>query len=75
MTDTAMTDMATTEATSETTSVLERRIDMTVVLADIEKDVDQRLKQMSRTVKMAGFRPGKVPMKMVAQQYGSQARS
>ncbi|MBI5790503.1 MAG: trigger factor [Rhodocyclales bacterium] len=67
--------MATTEATSDTTSALERRIDMTVVLADIEKDVDQRLKQMSRTVKMAGFRPGKVPMKMVAQQYGSQARS
>lgn len=70
-----MTDMATTEAASETGSALERRIDMTVVLADIEKDVAQRLQQMSRTVKMAGFRPGKVPMKMVAQQYGSQARS
>jgi trigger factor len=70
-----MTDMATTDAAIETPSALERRIDMTVVLADIEKDVGQRLKQMSRTVKMAGFRPGKVPMKMVAQQYGSQARS
>ncbi len=70
-----MTDMATAEAASETGSALERRIDMTVVLADIEKDVAQRLQQMSRTVKMAGFRPGKVPMKMVAQQYGSQARS
>ncbi|MCM2288980.1 MAG: trigger factor [Sulfuritalea sp.] len=67
--------MATTEAAIETSSALERRIDMTVVLADIEKDVAQRLQQMSRTVKMAGFRPGKVPMKMVAQQYGSQARS
>ena len=70
-----MTDMVTTDAAIETGSALERRIDMTVVLAEIEKDVDQRLKQMSRTVKMAGFRPGKVPMKMVAQQYGSQARS
>ncbi len=70
-----MTETATTAATTEAVSTLERRIDMTVVLADIEKDVDQRLKQMSRTVKMAGFRPGKVPMKMVAQQYGSQARS
>jgi trigger factor len=48
---------------------------MTVVLAEVDKDVEQRLKQMSRTVKMAGFRPGKVPMKMVAQQYGPQARS
>ena len=70
-----MTDMATTDAAIETSSALERRIEMTVVLAEIEKDVDQRLKQMSRTVKMPGFRPGKVPMKMVAQQYGSQARS
>jgi len=68
-----MTDTATTEAAAG--SALERRIDMTVVLADIEKDVDQRLKQMSRNVKMPGFRPGKVPFKMVAQQYGSQARS
>ena len=70
-----MTETATTAVATETVSSLERRIDMTVMLADIEKDVDQRLKQMSRTVKMAGFRPGKVPMKMVAQQYGSQARS
>ena len=70
-----MTDMVTTDAAIETGSALERRIDMTVVLAEIEKDVEQRLKQMSRSVKMPGFRPGKVPMKMVAQQYGSQARS
>ena len=70
-----MTDMVTTDAAIETGSALERRIEMTVVLAEIEKDVDQRLKQMSRSVKMPGFRPGKVPMKMVAQQYGSQARS
>jgi trigger factor len=75
MTDTKMTDTVTTDAAIETGSALERRVDMTVVLAEIEKDVDQRLKQMSRTVKMPGFRPGKVPMKMVAQQYGSQARS
>ena len=66
---------ATVETAPTPTSGLERRIDMTVVLADIEQDVAKRLQQMSRTVKMAGFRPGKVPMKMVAQQYGSQARS
>ncbi|MBI4987254.1 MAG: trigger factor [Rhodocyclales bacterium] len=56
-------------------SPLERRIDMTVPMADIEKDVAQRLKKMARTVKMPGFRPGKVPFKMVEQQYGSQARN
>lgn len=56
-------------------SSLERRIDMSVPMAEIDKEVEQRLKQMSKTVKMAGFRPGKVPFKMVAQQYGGQARS
>ncbi|CAG0944481.1 MAG: Trigger factor [Rhodocyclaceae bacterium] len=54
---------------------LERRIDMAVPMADIEKGVEQRLRKMARTVKMAGFRPGKVPFKMVQQHYGAQARS
>jgi trigger factor len=54
---------------------LERRIDMTVAMADIENDVEQRLKKMARTVKMPGFRPGKVPLKIVEQQYGAQARN
>lgn len=59
----------------ETQSALERRIDMTVPMAEIEKDVEARLKRMAPTVKMAGFRPGKVPLKIVAQTYGGQARS
>lgn len=59
----------------ESQSSLERRIDMSVPVADIEKDVEARLKRMARTVKMPGFRPGKVPLKLVAQSYGSQARS
>ena len=63
------------ENNQETSSALERRIDMTVALADIEKDVEARLKRISRTAKMAGFRPGKIPMKIVAQTYGGQARS
>jgi len=57
------------------TSSLERRIDMALQMADIEKDVEQRLRKMARTVKMSGFRPGKVPFKMVQQHYGAQARS
>lgn len=59
----------------ETQSSLERRIDIVVAISDIEKDVEARLKNMARTVKMAGFRPGKVPFKLVAQNYGPQARS
>lgn len=67
--------MQTNQENSTATSPLERRIDMAVPLADIDRDVEQRLKRLSRTVKMAGFRPGKVPFKIVAQQYGPQARS
>ncbi|MBL8473165.1 MAG: trigger factor [Rhodocyclaceae bacterium] len=54
---------------------LERQLEMSVVLADIEQDVQQRLSRLARQVKMPGFRPGKVPLKLVAQQYGVQVRS
>lgn len=56
-------------------SALERRFDMSVSVAGIDQDVEQRLRRLARTVKMAGFRPGKVPFKMVEQQYGPQTRS
>ncbi len=59
----------------ETLSSLERRLTMAVPADDINKAVEQRLKQLSRTVRMSGFRPGKVPMKIVEQQYGMQVRS
>ncbi len=54
---------------------LERRLHIAVPVAEIEKEVDTRLKRLSRTVKMAGFRPGKVPMKIVSQQYGFQVHN
>jgi trigger factor len=54
---------------------LERRLNMAVAVDEIEKQVDERLKKLSRTMRMAGFRPGKVPLKLVAQQYGPQVRS
>lgn len=54
---------------------LERRLSISLPLADIEKEVDARLKRLSRTIKMAGFRPGKVPLKIVAKQYGFQVQS
>lgn len=63
------------QTTIENLSTLERRLTMAVPTADIEKQVDERLKRIARTVKMAGFRPGKVPLKLVAQQYGPQVRS
>ena len=58
----------------ETISKLERRITITVPLQPLEAQIQQRLVQMSRTAKFAGFRPGKAPIGLVNQQYGNQVR-
>ena len=67
--------MQTQTNTAAQPSALERRIDMAITKSDIENEVAQRLRKISKTVKMAGFRPGKVPMNLVSQQYGPQAHS
>ena len=54
----------------ETLEKLERRITLTVAMSDVTAEVEKRLKIRARTAKAPGFRPGKVPMKMVAAQYG-----
>lgn len=59
---------------TENVNPLEKTLDLAVSLAKFEADVENRLKQVARTVKMQGFRPGKVPMKMVEQQHGGQVR-
>ncbi len=56
--------------TVETLDKLERKITLTLPADAIKSEVDSRLKKLSRTVKMDGFRPGKVPMNVVAQRYG-----
>ncbi|TMH06657.1 MAG: trigger factor, partial [Betaproteobacteria bacterium] len=56
--------------TVETLEKLERRITLTVAADTINNEVESRLKRLSRTVKADGFRPGKVPMSVVAQRYG-----
>ena len=62
------------EATTAQVNELERRVDLSVAIADVEKQMDQRLKRMGKNLKMPGFRPGKVPLNIVKQQYGDQAR-
>ena len=62
-------------ANVETLSTLERRVSMSLPVEDIDRQVDERLKKLARNVKMPGFRPGKVPLKLVAQTYGPQVRS
>ena len=58
----------------ETISNLERRMTVTMPMQPIEEEVTQRISRMARTVKMSGFRPGKVPLKLVQQQFGAQVR-
>jgi trigger factor len=60
------------QATVETLSNLERRMTVSVPMKPIEEEVGQRLGRLARTVKMAGFRPGKVPMSLVQKNYGPQ---
>jgi trigger factor len=59
----------------ETISQLERRLNVAVPLAEIESEVEKRLARLAKNAKVPGFRPGKVPLKMVVQQYGPQVRS
>jgi len=58
----------------ETLGTLERRLHVSVPQTEIQGEVESRLKRLARTARVAGFRPGKVPMKIVAQQYGAQVR-
>jgi trigger factor len=62
------------QANLESLGQLERRLDVAVPMSEIDTEVESRLRKLSRTVKMHGFRPGKVPFKVVAQQYGPQVR-
>lgn len=54
----------------ETLSGLERRVDLVVSMADIEKEVQTQLKRVARTAKIQGFRPGKAPLAMVERSHG-----
>lgn len=52
---------------------LERKLSVTLPAEQYNEAVEKRLSQIARTAKISGFRPGKVPMKVVKQQYGAQA--
>ena len=58
----------------ETVSGLERRVEISVSMADVEKAVQAELKRVSRTAKIPGFRPGKVPMAMLERSHGAGIR-
>ena len=58
----------------ESTSGLGRKLTVQVPAAEIDSEVESRLKRIGRTAKIKGFRPGKVPLKVLRQHYGVQAR-
>jgi trigger factor len=58
----------------ESLSSLERRMSVILPVDQVNSEVETRLKSLARTAKVHGFRPGKVPIKIVAQNYGGQVR-
>ncbi|ALG68543.1 trigger factor [Beggiatoa leptomitoformis] len=58
----------------ETTSTLERRLTIGVPKERIEQKIQSRLKELARTAKVNGFRPGKIPLRVVEQKFGGQVR-
>jgi trigger factor len=62
------------EASIEKVSTLERRLNVTLPVQEIDGEIENRLKRLARNVRMHGFRPGKVPFRLVQQQYGGQVR-
>ncbi|MFN7504328.1 MAG: trigger factor family protein, partial [Limnobacter sp.] len=61
--------------TTTTASSLEKTISLKLSVDKINAEVEKRLQKVARTARMPGFRPGKVPMKMVVQNYGPQVHS
>ncbi|TMN43701.1 trigger factor [Pseudoalteromonas sp. S2755] len=58
----------------ETTQGLERRLTITVPAENVETEVKKRLQQLSRTQRIDGFRPGKVPVSIITKRYGAAVR-
>src|SRR5215469_16011549 len=57
------------------TGGLERRLEVAVPAQQVASEIEQRLKQLSRTARLKGFRPGKAPFTVVRQQFGDQVRA
>jgi len=57
------------------TGGLERRMEIAVPAGDVQREIDARLKRISRTARLKGFRPGKAPLTVIRQQFGEQVRA
>jgi trigger factor len=63
------------EVSLSDTGGLTRRLEVAVPASEVTKQVQQRLKQLSRTARLKGFRPGKAPMTVITKQFGEQVRA
>ncbi len=54
---------------------IERRVKVKVPIAPLQNEITERFKQIMKTARVQGFRPGKVPLKIVEQQYGGDVKS
>jgi trigger factor len=63
------------QANLETVSTLGRKMSIVVPMDGIKKEIKTRIGKLSKTVKVPGFRPGKVPLSIVEKQYGGQVRN
>ncbi len=61
-------------ASVETLGALQRRLNAFIPQQQVRGEVEARLKRLGRTAKVHGFRPGKVPFKILEQQYGAQVQ-
>ena len=62
------------QVTVESNAGLERRMHVQLPEDRVSSEVDKRLSELSRTARLPGFRPGKIPIKVVRQRYGRQVR-
>jgi trigger factor len=58
----------------ENLGALKRRFDISISLEKLQSEIDSRLKRLAKTTKLHGFRPGKVPLKIVTEMYGIQVQ-
>src|SRR6516162_1614034 len=63
------------EVSLSETGGLSRRLEVAVPATEVAKEVQQRLKRLSRTARLKGFRPGKAPLGVITKQFGDQVRA
>lgn len=63
------------QVTVENPGGLQRRLTVQVPAGEVQQQIDARLREIGKTAKLKGFRPGRVPMKVLKQRFGSSVRN